>query len=398
MESVLLLLLPSSCMIAAAIKAAAPCIEANCSSSPTTPIIRYPFRLTSLQPESCGYPSFDLHCQGLQTVLNLPNHGNFTVQNIDYFQQEIILNDPNNCLPKMFLSRPLDLSNSSFHPKHYQSLSLYNCSGPPYYYRNYTDLIMVECLSSSVFTVVVTITSGMESSLLPLSCKNWMADIKVPVDYTAYEDKSANLTGMLLGWGKPNCGQQCERYATVGGVLWRAGMAVSLNAAVPPALLVLWYPDCVVSLTVVLKWFGYTSLIVVGALLVCGFGGYVLYVHYYSRRNHQMGSNRSQIWQGEMFATIENGVGHGIHQLTTKGSEDQPVESGDLPLPLVIDERRSNLPIDNEGECRICHEEYQSGENLRFLRCAHYYHAHCINKWIQKCPTSPKCPACKASL
>ncbi|GAB4826244.1 hypothetical protein Ancab_009109 [Ancistrocladus abbreviatus] len=370
-------------MIAAAIKAAAPCIEANCSSSPTTPIIRYPFRLTSLQPESCGYPGFDLHCQGLQTVLNLPNHGNFTVQNIDYLQQEIILNDPNNCLPKMFLSRPLDLSNSSFHPKHYQSLSLYNCSGPPYYYRNYTDLIMVECLSSSVFTVVVTITSGMESSLLPLSSKNWMADIKVPVDYTAYEDKSANLIGMLLGWGEPNCGQQCERYG-------RRCPLASKNGRQ--------FECCGATGSPVLKWFGYASLIVVGALLVCGFGGYVLYVHYYSRRNHQMGSNRSQIWQGEMFATMENGVGHGIHQLTTKGSEDQPVESGDLPLPLVIDERRSNLPTDNEGECRICHEEYQSGESLRFLRCAHYYHAHCINKWIQKCPTSPRCPACKASL
>ncbi|GAB4826237.1 hypothetical protein Ancab_009102 [Ancistrocladus abbreviatus] len=382
MESVLLLL-PYSCMIAATIKAAAPCIEANCSSSPTTPIIRYPFRLTSLQPESCGYPGFDLHCQGLQTVLNLPNHGNFTVQNIDYLQQEIILNDPNNCLPKMFLSHPLDLSNSSFHPKYYQSFSLYNCSGPPYYYRNYTNLIMVECLSGSDFTVVVTITSGMESSLLPLSCKNWMADIKVPVNYTAYEDKSANLTGMLLGWGEPNCGQQCERYGRRCLPASKDGRQFECSGDTGSP---------------VLKWFGYASLIVVGALLLCGFGGYVLYVHYYSRRNHQMGSNRSQIWQGEMFATMENGVGHGIHQLTTKGSEEQPVESGDLPLPLVIDEWRSNLPTDNEGECRICHEEYQSGESLRFLRCAHYYHAHCINKWIQKCPTSPRCPACKASL
>ncbi|KAI7995539.1 putative RING-H2 finger protein ATL21A [Camellia lanceoleosa] len=74
------------------------CEPTSCAAS--EPVIRFPFRLKTGQPDRCGYPGFDLSCNNqTQTVLTLPHSGEFTVTHIDYLQQWISINDPNFCLP-----------------------------------------------------------------------------------------------------------------------------------------------------------------------------------------------------------------------------------------------------------------------------------------------------------
>ncbi|CAI9771987.1 unnamed protein product [Fraxinus pennsylvanica] len=79
------------------------CSTSACSRGEA--IIRFPFRLENRHPKPCGYPGFDLFCDGQnQTVVALPNSGNFTVQAIDYETQNLWINDPEYCLPKRLLT------------------------------------------------------------------------------------------------------------------------------------------------------------------------------------------------------------------------------------------------------------------------------------------------------
>ena len=41
-------------------------------------------------------------------------------------------------------------------------------------------------------------------------------------------------------------------------------------------------------------------------------------------------------------------------------------------------------------DCEICLEDFIEGETLTLLDCEHYYHPHCIQKWLllkNACPT-----------
>lgn len=45
-----------------------------------------------------------------------------------------------------------------------------------------------------------------------------------------------------------------------------------------------------------------------------------------------------------------------------------------------------------EEECVICLEKYNKKENIRTLKCKHFYHKNCIDEWMKN---NDKCPLCK---
>ena len=54
----------------------------------------------------------------------------------------------------------------------------------------------------------------------------------------------------------------------------------------------------------------------------------------------------------------------------------------------------SLIEYEGKGEqkdCRICFLEYEIGEELALLDCAHKFHAECFKKWYSKKPVCPLC-------
>lgn len=47
----------------------------------------------------------------------------------------------------------------------------------------------------------------------------------------------------------------------------------------------------------------------------------------------------------------------------------------------------------DETECIICMEEFENGEKIRYLPCMHYYHQNCIDDWLMRSFTCPRCMA-----
>ena len=46
-------------------------------------------------------------------------------------------------------------------------------------------------------------------------------------------------------------------------------------------------------------------------------------------------------------------------------------------------------------QCMICLSEFEAGESLRRLPCAHVYHQPCIDEWLRRCTD---CPLCKTNI
>lgn len=54
-------------------------------------------------------------------------------------------------------------------------------------------------------------------------------------------------------------------------------------------------------------------------------------------------------------------------------------------------------PWDRNGEpeCGICLNEYERDDSIRIFRCAHHFHATCVDKWLSH---TGDCPYCRASI
>lgn len=180
------------------------CLSAVCRKD--EPVIRFPFRIQTLQPEWCGYSGFDVFCDRMnRSVIELPNMGNFTVEGIDYAGQQVWLNDPERCLPRKILS--LDFSLSPFTGVYYQDFSFFNCSSD---YINY-GLNPISCLSSSNFTVFATSSPGVYNSLSS-SCRH-VKTVSVPVQLPFFDQvPSSDLDDDLrLKWDSPRCSKCASR-------------------------------------------------------------------------------------------------------------------------------------------------------------------------------------------
>ncbi|KAG0262761.1 hypothetical protein DFQ27_002127 [Actinomortierella ambigua] len=60
-----------------------------------------------------------------------------------------------------------------------------------------------------------------------------------------------------------------------------------------------------------------------------------------------------------------------------------------------LDDNDIESCYDLPTECAVCLFDYEEGERLRHLRCDHYFHLDCVDRWLIK---HPLCPTCRAPI
>jgi len=75
--------------------------------------------------------------------------------------------------------------------------------------------------------------------------------------------------------------------------------------------------------------------------------------------------------------------------MAERGMEQKALES----LPLVTYDSEAFKNVDEESKrCTICFEDYEDGNELRYLWCLHRFHKNCVDQWLGNHTT---CPICK---
>jgi Ring finger domain len=64
-------------------------------------------------------------------------------------------------------------------------------------------------------------------------------------------------------------------------------------------------------------------------------------------------------------------------------------------LNLVCREIVWNVQPIDEQVCCVCLDHYSLADKVRVLRCSHFFHSKCIEKWVF---SHPRCPMCKSSI
>jgi hypothetical protein len=62
------------------------------------------------------------------------------------------------------------------------------------------------------------------------------------------------------------------------------------------------------------------------------------------------------------------------------------------PVQITLDTLQQVRQHDLQTDCVICSEKFGSGKDIRILKCSHYFHTSCIEKWQL---TANTCPVCK---
>ncbi|KAF3432839.1 hypothetical protein FNV43_RR23941 [Rhamnella rubrinervis] len=335
------------------------CTKAVCGMG--EPEIRFPFVVKNgRQSKSCGYPGFGVSCDTRsQTVLNLPNSGDFTVQAIDYGTQEVWINDPNNCLPQRILS--LNLSGSPFYGAFNQDFTFFNCTLG--YFRQ--RLKPITCLSGSTYTIYAT-ASFVVASYLSSKC-NSLGTFPVPVQWPLYENlPSSDLSDNLrLTWDMPTCGR-CE---SMGGRCgWRSNSSREIVCSSLPSRGIPRTARYAVAVGV-----GAPAVLCFLGLLCCIFG-----------RVKSIARNRPR-----PISDFSSSVAP--QPTFVVGLDGPTIES--YPKMVLGESRR--LPKPDDVTCSICLSEYRPKDTLKTIpHCRHCFHADCIDGWLRLNAT---CPICRKS-
>lgn len=181
--------------------AAEECLISICGRGNKSIPIRFPFRLQGQQPQHCGYPGFNLTCYSQSIiVLEVPYSGDFFVRQINYDTQEILLYDPDNCLPRRLLN--FNLSGTPFVSAFYQNYTFLSC--PPSLTKS--RFTSIDCLSNSTSSVLATSSSGLANSMFS-SCEI-ISTLEIPVSGPVQYDEGFpnNLDKDIhLTWFLPDC-------------------------------------------------------------------------------------------------------------------------------------------------------------------------------------------------
>ncbi|KAJ6415048.1 hypothetical protein OIU84_003945 [Salix udensis] len=319
--------------------------------------VRFPFGFDN---NRCSYPGFNLSCNDLQnqTILNLPNTGNFTVLNINYRSQTVTIKDPQNCLPQKFMNSSFDLSESPFIPElHDRFFTFLNCSSNST--TDGSELRHIKCLSNENFTVVAMPIYESSSYRRVPSCTELKTGVAVPFLW-----RSDSVT--RLKWNVPYC-RSCEEDGGTCGFKGDTGMAIECrgrrsNGPLPRSA----------------KYGIILGAGIPGLLCIVGIGSYL-----FGRLKEYIGGNQPT-------TEFSTSIAPGPSVLIT-GLDAPTIES--YPKTQLGDSGR--LPKPNDNTCPICLSEYQPKDTLRTIPdCSHYFHASCVDEWLKMNAT---CPLCRKS-
>ncbi|KAI3935133.1 hypothetical protein MKX01_031400 [Papaver californicum] len=333
------------------------CQDRRCSMD--GPVVIFPFRLKGRQGEQCGFPGFDLSCNELnRTVLELPFSGVFVVQNIynNSTANEIKLRDPDNCLPRRLLNN-LNLSGTPFFGVSYKNYSFYNCSSENIFNSTRSMANLISCLSSSSHTVIAT--SATNSISLTTNC-GLIATIPVPKSSLNPSNRAYPLGNDLhLTWRTPSDCKNCET-PQVPSTRGSQGLPVWKKVLI------------------------YMGIIIP---ILLGFAGCTMLI------------NKEYIFGGASLINLppQAAVSPEVIQdppqwfVVTTGLDGSTIMS----YPTIVLGESRRLPSPYANTCSICLQEYQPKETLKSLSaCDHFFHADCIDVWLQ---INSTCPVCRNS-
>eukprot|EP00261_Vitis_vinifera_P040430 XP_019081673.1 PREDICTED: rust resistance kinase Lr10 isoform X2 [Vitis vinifera] len=177
-------------------------VSSSCSHQGS--LIRFPFRLKG-QPDRCGYPGFELSCtERNETILELPHSAKVLVKNISYESHEMMVQDPEKCLPRQLQN--LSLSASPFNFKlsnQWEALydfTFFNCSSKK---REMSYVDPIPCLSLPDYPVYAVMSTASIRDVDLSSCQKMYNISAVPYPFFFPQRKFS------IKWSKSVCGN-CE--------------------------------------------------------------------------------------------------------------------------------------------------------------------------------------------
>ncbi|KAI3792623.1 hypothetical protein L2E82_06508 [Cichorium intybus] len=318
------------------------CLPASCSSS--DPEIRFPFRILGQQPDRCGFPGFDLSCDGQnQTILQLSSSLSYIVNSISYLEQVIYI-DPEFCRPNRIVSVNVTETPFSYSNFFMQSYTFYNCS------QNYSSMypdVPFPCLSSGNHSVIAMLTGSVYPGYVPPNCKV-MKSVVLPVRPNG--DISVALE---LMWFTPYC-KTCER----------EGKACELKTDDEQTI-------CVSSrrkgISRSAKYGLGIGMSVLALICISGLACYV------SSKVQGHNDSHNQSIDTSPVANIPQQPNSGT------GLDGRTIES----YPKTVFGESSQSP-NVDATCVICLFDYKLKESLRTIpQCNHCFHAECIDEWLK---------------
>lgn len=112
---------------------------------------------------------------------------------------------------------------------------------------------------------------------------------------------------------------------------------------------------------------------------------------YASHHTRRLGvSNEESTLETRMRVSHWSLFKHRVRRFFKKDSH--PYNERFLRLPEI----KVEIDMKPTEGCSICLDDYLFDQRIKILPCLHYYHKHCIRKWL--CERENSCPMCRMSV